>query len=136
MILVPKGVRVRVPSITLIMWTPAARGQFNRCKIAEAMHGDAFSGHGYVAVLDGKFAGITSFACESGMDLWLDIQRQENGEVDWDWVGTPEELFAAAKDETDLMFPTRKINPLDADYTIMSDLYKGIRKWFKKHKKL
>lgn len=56
-------------------------------------------------------------------------------EIAWIWEGTSKELFNAAKDKTDLMFPDRKISEEDSDYVLMSELYSEIRKYLQKRAK-
>lgn len=53
-------------------------------------------------------------------------------EISWLWEGTVEELFYAAKNNTDLMFPTRKLVEEDVDYKSMMALYANIRTYLSK----
>lgn len=56
-------------------------------------------------------------------------------EINWMWEGTAAELFYAAQNNTDLMFPDRKLNERDCDYNDMMALYTNIRGYLAKRDK-
>jgi hypothetical protein len=114
------------------MWTKNTKMQFKRCMIAKSMDGSFYDCQGYVAVVDGDFAGIAYYGHESMYDTFDSLICNEQGAIDWDWVGTPQELVQAALNESDIMFPDRKINPQDHDYKLLSQLYREIKKWANK----
>lgn len=56
-------------------------------------------------------------------------------EISWLWEGTAEELFHAARNNTDLMFPDRKLTEADVDYKDMMGLYTTISGYLAKRNK-
>lgn len=109
--------------------------------IASTSDGEEMFGSGLQAVIDGKDAGIIHYACDSyyGIELGTDVKWDDDKgylpEYDWLWEGTAEELIHAAKTCTDLMFPTRQLNPEDSDYDEMMKLYTAIRTYLRKEER-
>ena len=104
--------------------------------IAKAEKGQAWSSEGYIALVDGDFAGVVSFSHDSYVGVFHGADFNENGQIDFVWEGSPQELFRIAKLDTDLMFPDRPRSKDDCDYDLITQLYKEILKWAKKRGKI
>jgi hypothetical protein len=115
---------------------------------------------GMVVLIDGKDAGIVCYDLDYSFGLELEQTQpptpeqlgfdvnshhydyneyyrhpslcEFQPEINWLWEGTFEDVVYAAINNTDLMFPNRKISDQDSDYLEMSNLYAEIRKYLKR----
>ena len=118
-------------------WNDTSGKRFKQSVIASAEIGGGWSSEGYLALVDGSWAGVISVSRDSRYDDFADAARDDTTlELMFDWEGTPQELFRIAKLDTDLMFPDRLRNTEDRDYALISQLYKQILKWGKKRGKI
>jgi hypothetical protein len=105
--------------------------------IASTNDGRWLFGSGLQAIVDGDESGIIEYELDSyyGLEFgantkWDDANTECT--LDWLWEGTTEELYHAARNCTDLMFPTRKLSETDSDYAEMMKLYTAIRGYLRK----
>lgn len=94
---------------------------------------------GYVAVVDGEDAALSSFSHCSCFGTWESLtgggisSSHYSGEYEpnWDWVGTVDELVHMAKNELDPSFPERKIDSSDYHSSYLMNVYQQILEWAK-----
>lgn len=87
-----------------------------------------YSESGYLACVDGDFAGISRYSHCSCYDTGSSICSGET--VNWDWTGTPSELLDMATRIADPAVPERLANKDDYDYDHLAEMYRQVRLHF------
>jgi len=113
-------------------WT---KDEFEEFTIAQADDED-YQESGYVAAVRDGVAYLSSYShcscygtfdalCGGGISDWFD----EEGDPQWDWTGSVDELVAMAKRCADPSMPEREATSGDCDYDHLQDVYNQILSW-------
>ncbi len=99
-----------------------------------AQHDDEdYSESGWVAVRIGDWAALAEYSHCSCFDTWADLTgggiSDDEGKEDpeWDWQGTPKELYEMALKVADPGMPGRDADPKDSDYDHLVEVYEQIK---------
>lgn len=103
--------------------------QFRQLIIAQDDDCD-YSESGWVAVVQGKYAGLARYSHCSCYGTWTSI-TDHTGAL-WLWQGTVTQLVKLAKNKKDPAIPKRDANPHDYDYNHLIKVYKQIGEWTEK----
>lgn len=96
---------------------------------------------GWVAVVVGNWAALTTYGHCSCFDTWASITGggiSDNEGPDaprWDWQGTPAQLVELARTKADPALPGRESAPADHDHDHLMEVYKQILAWHDKQPK-
>jgi len=97
---------------------------------------------GWVAVVQGRYAGLAKYGHCSCYGTWTSVtggnlrcSGNNSGTVRWDWQGTVAQLVKLAKAKGDPHLKGRTADPKDYDYDHLMQVYTQVLSWNKKHAK-
>lgn len=117
-----------------IMISITNRDEYASSVIAQADSG-GYDPSGYVAVVKDGQAALSSFGHCSCYGTWEALcgggisDYFQEGQPDWDWTGTVDELVAMAREGLDPDLPQRKIGASDYNSGYLTDVYRQILEW-------
>ena len=90
--------------------------------------------NGWVAVVIGDWAALTSYGHCSCYDTWASITGGGAGieprhDPKWDWTGTVSDLVKLARETRDPVMPDRAMDEKDCDFDRLMKVYAQIIEW-------
>lgn len=116
------------------MITTMTRKDFESSIIAQDDDND-YSESGYVACAKGAWAALSRYGHCSCYDTFTSLtgggisDTHDEGDVNWDWQGTPDELVNLARSNGDPAMPKRTVDPKDCDADHLAKVYEQILEW-------
>jgi hypothetical protein len=132
-----KGIHPKQKGVNMTDITQLSRDEFQKAIISKNDTND-YDCSGYIIAQHGEQFAIARFGHCSCYGTYTSLtDHKRNNGVNWDWIGTRQELLKMARYKLDPHFSlgSRKAQPNDYDYCYLIACYKDILAWNKKQQK-